>query len=371
MKEEVLLELRNLKKYYPGDSGFLHNKSNIVKAVDGIDLTIYKGETLGLVGESGCGKTTIGKMIAGLEKETDGEIYYQGSNITKRNREDQNKLHSKIQMIFQDPMSSLNPRKRIYDILATPLLIHKIVKKEEIDTEVKRLLSMVGLPEQSMYKFPHEFSGGQRQRIGIARAISVRPELIICDEPVSALDVSVQAQILNLMKELQEELKMTLLFIGHGLGSVKYISNRIAVMYFGKIVEIGEAEELFQHPRHPYTKAMCDATPVLHPGLRGRKRIVLSEERMNLGNLLTGCRFHTRCPYAKEICKSKEPELTCLSTPNTSLHQSSMLTGMEVSPPKEMLHQTACFFAEELQAEESMRIPYDIQSETGRQGELI
>ena len=320
---ETLLKVEGLAKYYP-TSKVLGKTKSYLKAVDGVNLTIHKGESLGLVGESGCGKTTIGKLIVGLEEPSEGQILYRDELISENKHSDLSAYRNKIQMIFQDPMSSLNPRKRVYDILSTPLLIHNIVPKDQLRTEVTRLLDMVGLPSKSMDKFPHEFSGGQRQRIGIARAIAVKPELIICDEPVSALDVSVQAQILNLMKELQKELGMTYLFIGHGLGAVKYISDRIAVMYLGKIVEIGEAEEIFRHPKHPYTKAMCDATPIQDPRLRNRERLVLEGDAPNAENIPSGCRFHPRCPYAKEICKQEIPQLK----------------GME--------HQVACLLADEI-----------------------
>lgn len=321
--KEPLLEIRELKKYYEVSKEFLSRNSTYVKAVDGVNLTIETGETLGLVGESGCGKTTIGKQIVGLEMPTDGEIYFGGKIISDSKKLEIKSDRDKIQMIFQDPMSSLNPRKRVYDILSAPLLIHNKASNDKLTKEVYRLLDMVGLPKSAASKFPHEFSGGQRQRIGIARAIAVKPELIVCDEPVSALDVSVQAQILNLMKELQDELQMSYLFIGHGLGAVKYISKRIAVMYLGKIVEIGPAEEIFSHPKHPYTKAMRDATPIHDPRQRGKERMVLTGEVPNAIKVPSGCRFHPRCPYAKEICSQQDPQLL----------------GDE--------HKSACFFADE------------------------
>lgn len=321
--KEPLLEIRDLKKYYEASKDFLSRTKTYVKAVDGVNLVIERGETLGLVGESGCGKTTIGKQIVGLETPTEGEIYFGGKCISTSKKLEIKNDRYKIQMIFQDPMSSLNPRKRVYDILSTPLLIHNKASKGELEKEVNRLLDLVGLPKNAASKFPHEFSGGQRQRIGIARAIAVKPELIVCDEPVSALDVSVQAQILNLMKDLQKELQISYLFIGHGLGAVKYISDRIAVMYLGKIVEIGTAEEIFGHPKHPYTMAMKDATPIHDPRQRGKERMVLTGEVPNAINVPSGCRFHPRCPYAKEICSQQVPELM----------------GNE--------HKSACFFADE------------------------
>lgn len=307
--EAPLLSIVDLKKYYPVKKGIVDRTVANVRAVDGVDLDIYKGETLGLVGESGCGKSTIGRQIVGLEKPTEGSIYLENKEISNSKQVSIQEYRSDLQMIFQDPLSSLNPRKRVYDILYAPLAIHNIVPKENINQEMNRLLELVGLPMSAAYRFPHEFSGGQRQRIGIARAIALKPKLIVCDEPVSALDVSVQAQILNLLKELQNELKMTYLFIGHGLGAVKYISDRIAVMYLGKIVEIGTSEEIFHNPLHPYTKAMCDATPIQDPKLRGREKMVLKGDVPNAINPPKGCRFHTRCPFAIDKCKEEVPTL--------------------------------------------------------------
>lgn len=313
-----LLSLENLKVYYPIRKGIIKRKVDNVKAVDGVDLNLYSGETLGLVGESGCGKSTIGKAIVGLEKPTEGRILFDGNDIAGYSSREMVSLRSQLQIIFQDPYSSLNPRKRVIDLLSEPLKVHGIVATSEVSKEVDRLLELVGLPLNSKNRYPHEFSGGQRQRIGIARALSLRPKLIVCDEPVSALDVSIQAQVLNLLKDLQKELNLTYLFIAHGLGAVKYISDRIAVMYLGKIVELGSARDIFQNAKHPYTRALMDASPVPNPHLRNRERIVLQGDVPSPVNPPKGCRFHTRCPMAQAICREQEPELL-----GDSLHSSA------------------------------------------------
>lgn len=306
---EPLLRVQGLKTYYPIRRGLLSRTVGNVKAVDDITLELYPGETLGLVGESGCGKSTIGRSIVRLENPTDGSIWFDGEDITKRSMSDLRSVRTKMQMIFQDPFSSLNPRMRVRELLAEPMRVHGIASDDELEGRIDWLLDMVGIPRSYKQRFPHEFSGGQRQRIGIARALSLNPKLIVCDEPVSALDVSIQAQILNLLKDLQKELGLTYLFIAHGLGAVKYISTRIAVMYLGKVVEVGTKEQIFTNPRHPYTQALLNAYPVPEPRKRGQQRIVLQGDVPSPANPPSGCRFHTRCPFAQALCKEKEPLL--------------------------------------------------------------
>lgn len=309
-KEQIpLLQISHLKKYYPIKGGIITHTTGHVHAVDDVSFSIYEGETLGLVGESGCGKSTIGRQLVRLEKPTEGTISYRGRNFEEIGQKEFSAMRTKLQMVFQDPYSSLNPRKHIYEILAQPMLYHGISTKQTIEKDLLRLLDMVGLPRSVLGRYPHEFSGGQRQRIGIAKALSMQPEFIVCDEPVSALDVSIQAQILNLLKSLQKELHLTLLFVGHGLGAVNYVSDRIAVMYLGKMVEIGEAKELFQHPMHPYTRALFQAVPVPDPDEREDGRKLLMGEIGSSVNPPCGCCFHPRCPYATDICKQKEPLL--------------------------------------------------------------
>lgn len=312
-EEKPLLSVQNLKKYYPVKGGIITHTVAQVKAVDGVDFSINRGETLGLVGESGCGKSTVGRQIVGLEQPTSGTVVFNGAVISNRKAGELGRVRTQLQMVFQDSYSSLNPRKCVFDILAQPMIYHKIVARNEADAEVKRLLNLVGLPKSSGQRFPHEFSGGQRQRICIAKALSLQPELIVCDEPVSALDVSIQAQILNLLRDLQKEFRLTYLFIGHGLGAVNYISDRIAVMYLGKIVEIAPAKELFAHPVHPYTKALCAAVPNPDPDDRGRQFVLSGEvgtQTVKAGdNGMVGCRFYPRCPLAQPSCQKQEPKL--------------------------------------------------------------
>ncbi len=311
-KENIpLIRVEDLKKYYSVKGGIITHTTGYVKAVDGVSFSVMRGQTLGLVGESGCGKSTIGRQLVGLETPTEGKIYYDGADLSllQKDRKQMREVRTKLQMIFQDPYSSLNPRKHIYEILAQPMLYHKIARKDTVEKEILRLLDMVGLPRTVLGRYPHEFSGGQRQRIGIARALSLNPEFIVCDEPVSALDVSIQAQILNLLKELQKELGLTLLFVGHGLGAVNYVSDQIAVMYLGKIVEYGDAGEIFNHPVHPYTQALLEAVPIPDPREKGRERSLLQGEIGSSTCPPEGCRFHPRCPYATKQCRQEVPEM--------------------------------------------------------------
>ena len=301
-----LIEVRDLKKYFPIYEGLFSRHSADVKAVDGVSFTIEAGDTLGLVGESGSGKTTIGRMLLHLLPATSGSIKYDGREITTMRADDVRRLRSDIQIIFQDPYASLNPRMTVSEIIREPLKIHGIATGKAAQDRVQELLRLVGLRPYSANRYPHEFSGGQRQRIGVARALAVNPKFIVCDEPVSALDVSIQAQVINLLEDLQSQLGLTYLFIAHDLSVVRHISTRVAVMYVGKIVELASRDELYRRPLHPYTQALLSAIPIPDPAAE-RKRIVLSGDIPSPVDPPSGCRFHTRCPVAFERCKVEDP----------------------------------------------------------------
>ncbi|MET3291580.1 UNVERIFIED_CONTAM: oligopeptide/dipeptide ABC transporter ATP-binding protein [Brevibacillus sp. OAP136] len=308
-KQKALVEVKQLKQYFPIKGGILGRTVNHVKAVDDISFSIYEGETLSIVGESGCGKSTTGRAILRLDEPSGGEIFYDQKNILSFNKMDMRKLRKDMQVIFQDPFASLNPRQTVGQILGEALTIQNVVPTEKRHDRITELLAHVGLRPDHIDRYPHEFSGGQRQRIGIARALAVEPKLIICDEAVSALDVSIQAQVLNLLKELQRQYKLTYLFISHDLGVVRHISDRVMVMYLGKVVEIADKKSLFENPQHPYTKALLSAIPVPNRKEK-RERVMLSGDVPSPINPPQGCRFHTRCPFAVDRCKTEVPQLT-------------------------------------------------------------
>ena len=305
-----LVETIHMKKYFPIKAGLLQREVARVHAVDDVSIQVFEGETLGLVGESGCGKSTFGRTIVRLLEPTDGDVRFQGKSIAKLKTRALRPLRREMQMVFQDPYASLNPRKRVGSIIGTPLKIHGIGDAGERRTRVQELLEVVGLSPEHYNRFPHEFSGGQRQRIGVARALALRPKLIVADEPVSALDVSIQAQMINLLEDLQDEFSLTYVFIAHDLGVVRHVSDRIAVMYLGKLVELSPAEELYQRPIMPYTEALLSAVPIPDPDLSAqRERIVLEGDVPSPIDPPSGCRFHPRCRYATEICSQVEPPL--------------------------------------------------------------
>lgn len=308
MSKKVLLKVEKLHKYFPIRTGIFSRVTGYVKAVDNVTFEVYEGETLGIVGESGCGKSTTGRALMRLEEPTDGKVYFQDKELTAISNEEMRRTRRDIQMVFQDPYASLNPRHTIEKILEEPLIVHGMGKPKERKKKVMEYLKIVGLSEFHAKRYPHQFSGGQRQRIGIARALMTNPKLIIADEPVSALDVSIQAQVLNLMKKLQEDLKLTYIFIAHDLGVVRHISNRVGVMYLGRMVELADSESLYTEPLHPYTQALLSAVPVPDPDYVG-EQIMLAGDIPSASNPPSGCSFHTRCPFATEYCKQKTPEL--------------------------------------------------------------
>ncbi len=309
-KKEVLLSVKDLNKHFPIKSGFFFKKSSsYVHAVDGVSFDIYKGETLGLVGESGCGKSTTGRTLLQLHKPTSGSVIFDGMDLTTLKGEKLRAVRKDLQMIFQDPYASLNPRMTVEQIISEPMIIHHTEKADQRTKRVKELLELVGLNPAFINRYPHEFSGGQRQRIGIARALALEPKLIVCDEPISALDVSIQAQVVNLLEDLQKEMGLTYLFIAHDLSMVRHISNRIAVMYLGIIVELAERNELYKNPLHPYSQALLSAVPYPDPEIEeNRKRIILEGDVPSPVNPPSGCRFRTRCRFAQEICGKERPE---------------------------------------------------------------
>jgi peptide/nickel transport system ATP-binding protein len=312
-QENILLEVKNLKKYFPIRRGFLKTLAGYVKAVDGVNFFIRAGETMGLVGESGCGKTTTGRVILRAYEPTAGQVWFTDRalgrvNIPDLDRQQLKGIRRNIQMIFQDPYSSLNPRMTLLQIVGEPLLVNGVARGSELKDRVAELLRVVGLRSEYMIRYPHAFSGGQRQRIGIARALALNPQLIVCDEPVSALDVSIQAQILNLLQDLQADFHLTYLFVAHDLSVIEHISDRVSVMYVGKLVEMADTEELFGNPLHPYTEALMSAVPKPDPRYQA-KRIILEGEVADPANTPSGCYFHPRCRYAQEICRHEEPRL--------------------------------------------------------------
>jgi len=307
--ENVLLEAKNVVKYFPIKGGVLLKEIASVKAVDDVSLSIKEGETVGLVGESGCGKTTFGRAILRLEEPTSGDVFFEGQNILKADKKQMQALRENMQIIFQDPYSSLNPRKTVSHIIGEPLLVHGMKSRKQRQQRVLELLRVVGLRKEHMRRYPHQFSGGQRQRIGVARALALNPKLIVCDEAVSALDVSIQAQVINLLKDLQDEFGLTYLFISHDLSVVEHVSDRVAVMYLGKIVEIASSKMLYKNPLHPYTQALLSAVPIPDPSLQRANRIILKGDVPSPIDPPPGCSFHPRCLYARDTCRQSEPPL--------------------------------------------------------------
>ena len=310
-EKKVLLQVRNLKKYFPIYQGaFIQRHTGDVKAVDDVSFDVYQGETLGLVGETGCGKTTVGRTVLRLYEPTDGQIIFDGTDLMTLNERSLRRIRRRMQMIFQDPYASLNPRMTVGNIIGAPLEVHTKFNKKQRHERVQELLDIVGLNPDFVNRYPHEFSGGQRQRIGIARALALNPDLVICDEPISSLDVSIQAQVVNLLEDLQQKFGLTYIFIAHDLSMVRHISNRMAVMYLGKIMELADRDEIYLHSLHPYTQALMSAVPVPDPDLAAtRHRVILEGDIPSPANPPSGCNFSTRCPVARPECSQREPEL--------------------------------------------------------------
>jgi peptide/nickel transport system ATP-binding protein len=330
-----LVRVEDLKVYFPIRFGIvIERRVGEVKAVDGVTFDIRRGETLGLVGESGCGKTTVGRTILRLYAPTEGHIYFEGKDTAELSGKELRRLRRRMQMVFQDPYSSLNPRQNVGNIVAEPLKTHGIASGREAESKVRKLLDVVGLPQGAANRYPHEFSGGQRQRIGLARALALNPDLIVADEPVSALDVSIQAQMINLLEDLQAEFDLTYLFIAHDLAVVRHISDRVAVMYLGKIVEIAPSEVLYQNPLHPYTKALLSAVPIPDPAVeRKRERIILRGDLPSPINPPSGCRFHTRCPFVQEArCPDEVPELRAVANQLVACHYAEDIAAGKIAP---------------------------------------
>jgi len=309
-QDDVILRVENLKKYFPIHRGVFQRHVGDVKAVDGISFDVYRGETLGLVGESGCGKTTTGRTIIRLYDPTAGHVYFEGTDMATLHGSQLRQMRRRMQMVFQDPYASLSPRMKVAGIVGEPLEVHHAAQGREKRERVAELLDLVGLDPAYMSRYPHEFSGGQRQRIGLARALALNPDLIICDEPISSLDVSIQAQVVNLLEDLQQELDLTYIFIAHDLSMVRHISDRVAVMYLGKIVELTDRDTLYENPLHPYTQALLSAVPIPDPFIEEeRQRVILEGDLPSPSSPPRGCNFSTRCPLAKEVCFQEEPEL--------------------------------------------------------------
>ncbi|MFP4482868.1 MAG: ABC transporter ATP-binding protein [Thermovirgaceae bacterium] len=318
---EILVETRGLKKYFPLKAGAFGRGKGHIRAVDGVDLAVKKRETFALVGESGCGKTTLGRLLLRLEEPTAGEILFDGKNLLELDRRRMRELRRDMQIVFQDPYASLDPRMRVGDIVAEPLATHLGRQpRKEREERVKNLLDIVGLGTDAAGKYPHQFSGGQRQRIGIARALALQPKFIVCDEAVSALDVSIQAQILNLLQELQERFSLTVLFITHDLSVVRHLADRVGVMFLGRCVETGDTSKIFGSPLHPYTKLLLSAVPVPDPHRKDRRKMLITGDIPSAVDIPSGCRFHTRCPYARDLCSEKDPPLSAIGERTVACH---------------------------------------------------